>query len=65
MIGNLTVMVLLELIVSILFSLVLHEFMHAYAGSLLGDTTAEQRGRLSLNPLRHIDPFMTVALPIL
>lgn len=50
--------------VSILISLVIHEFMHAFAGYLLGDTTAQEKGRLSLNPLNHIDPFMTVVLPI-
>jgi Zn-dependent protease len=39
--------------------------MHGYASYLLGDTTAKDRGRLSLNPLNHIDPFMTVILPII
>lgn len=55
---------LVVLIVSILISLVIHEFMHAYAGYKLGDLTAKSEGRLSLNPLSHIDPVMTVALPI-
>jgi Zn-dependent protease len=40
-----------------------HEFMHGYVGHLLGDTTAKDEGRLSLNPMRHIDPFMTIILP--
>lgn len=53
------------LIVSILVSLVIHEFMHAYTAHLLGDKTAHDAGRLSLNPLNHIDPFMTVVLPIM
>src|SRR5947209_5788608 len=65
MLNNLTSADLLVLLVSIVVSLVIHEFMHAYTGRLLGDTTAEQEGRLSLNPLRHIDPFMTVVLPAL
>lgn len=39
--------------------------MHAYIGHVLGDTTASDQGRLSLNPLSHIDPIMTVALPII
>lgn len=39
--------------------------MHAYVGHLLGDTTAHDQGRLSLNPLNHIDPVMTIALPII
>jgi Zn-dependent protease len=38
--------------------------MHAYVGYLLGDMTAKAQGRISLNPLRHIDPVMTIALPI-
>jgi len=42
-----------------------HEFMHALVGYKLGDTTASDEGRLSLNPLKHIDPLMTVVLPII
>lgn len=53
------------LIVSILISLTIHEFMHAFVGYKLGDDTAKQEGRLSFNPLSHIDPIMTVALPII
>lgn len=45
-------------------SLVVHEFMHAYVGFKLGDTTAMEHGRVSFNPLQHIDPFMTVILPL-
>lgn len=56
---------ILILIVCILVALVIHEFMHAYIGHVLGDTTASDQGRLSLNPLSHIDPIMTVALPII
>jgi len=40
-----------------------HEAMHAYVGLRLGDDTAAEEGRVSLNPLKHIDPFMTVLLP--
>lgn len=52
-------------ILSLLIAMTIHEAMHAYAGFLLGDTTAEEEGRLSLNPLRHIDPLFTIALPII
>lgn len=55
---------ILVLIVSILIALSIHEFMHAFIGYKLGDITAEREGRLSLNPLNHIDPVMTVILPI-
>ncbi len=50
-------------IVCLLVAMTVHEFMHAYAGFRLGDTTAHDEGRLSLNPLRHIDPVMTILLP--
>ena len=43
----------------------IHEMMHAYVGYWLGDTTAKEHGRLTINPIAHIDPFMTVLLPIL
>lgn len=54
---------LVSLIAVLLVSMSVHEAMHAYAGLKLGDTTASEQGRVSLNPLRHIDPFMTVLLP--
>ena len=41
----------------------IHEFMHAYVGFKLGDTTAMEKGRVSFNPLAHIDPIMTILLP--
>ena len=52
-------------LVAIIISMSIHEAMHAYASHALGDTTAQEMGRLSLNPLRHIDPFTTVLLPIM
>lgn len=47
----------------LLVAMTVHEFMHAFVGYKLGDTTAKDEGRISLNPLRHIDPVMTVLLP--
>ena len=55
---------IIVLIACILVSTVIHEFMHAYAGYKLGDTTAKDEGRLTLNPLEHIDPIMTLLLPV-
>lgn len=55
---------LLVIIGSILLAMSVHEAMHAYVGLRLGDTTAAEEGRISLNPLHHIDPFSTVILPI-
>jgi Zn-dependent protease len=50
-------------ILPLLFAITFHEAAHAYAARFLGDPTASQLGRVSLNPLRHIDPFGTVLLP--
>jgi len=47
----------------LLFAMVAHEYAHGYAAHLQGDDTAKQLGRLSWNPLRHIDPWMTIILP--
>ena len=56
--------VLLQL-AALLIGLVVHESAHAFVAYLLGDRTAREQGRISLNPLNHIDPFGTVALPLL
>lgn len=47
-----------------LFAITVHEAAHGYAARFFGDDTAARLGRLSLNPLRHIDPIGTVLLPI-
>ncbi len=49
---------------SILISMTLHEAMHAYTSNWLGDDTARVMGRLTLNPLKHIDPFATILMPV-
>lgn len=49
----------------VLLSMTLHEAMHAYTSYWLGDDTAKREGRLTLNPIAHIDPFLTLALPIM
>ncbi len=51
-------------LVVVLMSMTLHEAMHAYASNWLGDDTAKAEGRLTLNPIAHIDPFLTLALPL-
>ena len=47
----------------LLFAMVAHEYAHGYAAHKQGDDTAKLLGRLSWNPLRHIDPWMTIILP--
>lgn len=59
--GIQTILWLLLLLPSITF----HEYMHGWAAYKLGDPTAKNAGRLTLNPLKHIDPFGTVLLPLL
>jgi len=52
-------------VLPVIFAITLHEAAHAYAAKYFGDTTAYAAGRMSMNPLRHIDPFGTILLPIL
>lgn len=52
-------------IVLLILSLGVHEAAHAWVALRCGDTTARDQGRLTLNPLSHIDPFLTIVLPIL
>ena len=49
----------------VLFAITLHEAAHAYAAKYFGDMTAYSQGRMSLNPLKHVDPFGTIVIPIL
>ncbi|GAC1387740.1 MAG: site-2 protease family protein [Candidatus Saccharimonadales bacterium] len=55
---------LVIIIGSIFVSMAIHEAMHAFTSHWLGDTTARDSGRLTLNPLKHIDLYTTVLLPI-
>lgn len=52
------------LLISLLLAVSLHEAMHGFAAFWLGDTTAHEAGRLTLNPLKHIDILTTVLLPL-
>lgn len=51
--------------IPVFIAITLHEAAHGYAAYKLGDNTAKRLGRLSLNPMRHIDPFGTIFLPII
>ena len=55
----------LFVVVVIIFSAIIHEVMHGYVADLLGDQTARYAGRLTLNPISHIDPFGSVILPLI
>ncbi len=64
MLSDLTTGDVVIVVVSLIISIALHEAMHAFTARWLGDTTAEDAGRLTLNPLRHIDPLTTILLPV-
>lgn len=51
-------------IVPVLFAITLHEVSHGYVASLLGDNTAKNLGRLTVNPVKHIDPVGTIVVPM-
>ncbi len=61
---NVTLISIATIVFAILVSMVLHEVMHGLVAHRLGDDTAYLSGRLTLNPLQHIDPFTTVLLPL-
>lgn len=48
----------------VVFAITLHEAAHGYVARLLGDNTAYMMGRVSFNPMRHIDPFGTIVIPL-
>ena len=56
---------LLIILAIVLVSTVLHELAHGLVAYLLGDTTAKEEGRLSLNPVKHIDPIMSIFIPLM
>ena len=49
----------------LLFAMVLHEYAHGWVAHKCGDSTAKMQGRLTMNPLAHIDPFGTIIMPLL
>lgn len=51
--------------IPVIFAITLHEAAHGYVARLFGDRTAEAAGRITLNPLRHIDPMGTIVVPLL
>jgi Zn-dependent protease len=48
----------------VVFSAIIHEYFHGWMANYLGDSTAKDAGRLTLNPLKHLDPIGTVLLPL-
>jgi Zn-dependent protease len=58
-------MIWILIFIVLIFSAVFHEYAHGMAAYSLGDPTAKNMGRLTLNPIPHIDPFFTIILPLL
>lgn len=52
-------------LIVLLFSVIIHELAHGYVAYSMGDPTAKYEGRLTMNPLKHLDPFGSVMLPLL
>ncbi len=52
------------ILITVIFSVMLHEIAHGFVAERLGDPTARIQGRLTLDPRKHVDPFMTILLPI-
>ena len=65
MISSQMIVVILIVVAVTFVSMVLHELMHGLTAYWLGDDTAKVNGRLTLNPIKHIDPLLTIVLPVL
>lgn len=62
---NISIITLIIVLAIVLFSVILHELAHGVVAYWLGDHTAKDAGRLTLNPLKHIDPFMSILVPVI
>ncbi len=65
MLENLDVATIIIVFVCLVIAITIHEAMHAFTSHWLGDDTAHREGRISLNPIRHVDPFATLLLPMI
>jgi len=54
---------ILAMAIPVIFAITLHEAAHGYVANLLGDPTARMLGRISINPMKHVDPIGTLAVP--
>lgn len=64
MFSNLDFTTIVIVFIVLVISITLHEAMHAFTSYWLGDDTAEREGRITLNPIKHVDPVMTLLLPM-
>ena len=61
---NLDLVNIVIVLAIILFSVILHELAHGLVAFWLGDDTAKNAGRLTFNPIKHIDPYMSILVPV-
>lgn len=59
-----TIFTIVGSITVLIFSIIIHEFMHGWVANYLGDDTAKLSGRLTLNPIPHIDPIGSILVPV-
>lgn len=65
MFQSLDVTTIIIVLAVLVISITLHEAMHAFTSNWLGDDTAEREGRITLNPIKHVDPMLTLVLPMI
>lgn len=65
MLGQLDFVTIAIVLIVLVISITLHEAMHAFTSYWLGDDTAEREGRITLNPVKHVDPVLTLLLPMI
>ena len=63
--GGFDIVKALSIVAALVVAIVGHEIMHGYVAYRYGDTTAKQEGRLSINPLIHVDPVGTIVVPLM
>lgn len=59
------ILIIIFSLIILIISAILHEIAHGYVADRLGDPTARLSGRLTLNPIKHIDPYMSILLPLI
>ncbi len=62
---NTNILYIVIILIIVVFSVILHELAHGIVAYWLGDHTAKDAGRLSFNPIKHIDPYMSIIVPVI
>lgn len=62
---NLNFLYIILVLIIVIFSVILHELAHGIVAYWLGDRTAKDAGRLTFNPVKHIDPYMSILVPVI